>query len=114
MSPMLCAYKCGQPAPIASQTDRLRGYVKGEPLRFVHGHHFRLLRRRDAQSQHQPAASTPAASPLIGPVPDGVSLAVHSRFWAIVFRACEKARSELPSALLEPEADDAADDTESD
>lgn len=34
----LCECGCGQPAPIAGQTDLKRGYVKGEPRRFVKGH----------------------------------------------------------------------------
>jgi hypothetical protein len=112
MSPMLCACQCGQPAPIAVQTDRLRGYVKGEPLRFVHGHHSRLRRRRDVpEPQDQPAASAPPVTPRIGPVPDGVSLAVHQRFWAIVFRACEEARAELPATVVQPDTEDPEDGT---
>lgn len=38
----LCECGCGQPAPIAHQTDRAQGYVKGEPRRFVKGHHRRV------------------------------------------------------------------------
>lgn len=34
----LCECGCGQPAPIASKTNRAKGYVKGEPMRFVNGH----------------------------------------------------------------------------
>jgi hypothetical protein len=34
-----CECGCGQPAPIAKKTRR--GYVKGEPMRFIQGHHLR-------------------------------------------------------------------------
>ena len=38
----LCLCGCGQPAPIAKKTDPRRGWVKGQYLRFVHGHNRRL------------------------------------------------------------------------
>jgi hypothetical protein len=34
----LCECGCGDPAPIARQTDRRRGVRRGEPLRFIRGH----------------------------------------------------------------------------
>lgn len=34
----LCECGCGQPAPIAPFSNKKRGWVKGQPLRFVHGH----------------------------------------------------------------------------
>lgn len=34
----MCECGCGQPAPIATKTDTLRGYVKGQPRRFIAGH----------------------------------------------------------------------------
>ena len=34
----LCECGCGRPAPIAKQTDRTRGHVKGQPHRFAYGH----------------------------------------------------------------------------
>lgn len=34
----LCECGCGAPAPIARYTDRNRGWVKGQPLRFINGH----------------------------------------------------------------------------
>lgn len=34
----LCECGCGEMAPIATTTDRPRGYIKGEPRRFVNGH----------------------------------------------------------------------------
>lgn len=37
----LCECGCGQPTPIARQTDRRLGYVNGQPMRFVSGHHLR-------------------------------------------------------------------------
>lgn len=38
----LCECGCGQPAPVARQTLASRGYVKGQPVRFVFGHHNRV------------------------------------------------------------------------
>jgi hypothetical protein len=40
-STALCQCGCGQPAPIATLTDRAAGRVKGEPCRFVHRHNGR-------------------------------------------------------------------------
>lgn len=37
----LCECGCGDPAPIAARTKLSHGYVKGEPCRFIHGHHAR-------------------------------------------------------------------------
>lgn len=39
----LCECGCGLPAPIAPRTERKRGYVAGEPRRFVHGHNARRI-----------------------------------------------------------------------
>lgn len=38
----LCECGCGNPAPISKQTAASRGWVKGEPLRFIHGHAWQL------------------------------------------------------------------------
>ena len=37
----LCECGCGKPAPIAMSSDRKRGVVKGQPTRFILGHHLR-------------------------------------------------------------------------
>ena len=37
----LCECGCGQPAPIATITVSKYGYKKGEPMRFVHCHHWK-------------------------------------------------------------------------
>lgn len=41
----LCECGCGNPAPIAKQTVTARGWVKGEPVRFIRGHRARLGHR---------------------------------------------------------------------
>ena len=41
-----CECGCGNPAPIARQTDKSRGYVKGQPRRFVHNHWKHTLETR--------------------------------------------------------------------
>jgi len=35
----LCECGCGKPAPIAKNTDKRRGHIKGQSLRFIRGHH---------------------------------------------------------------------------
>ena len=40
----LCECGCGQPAPIASVSNRKWGHLKGHPVRFVKGHHQRKKR----------------------------------------------------------------------
>lgn len=34
----LCECGCGQPAPLATKTDKRRGHIKGQPLSFVRNH----------------------------------------------------------------------------
>ena len=34
----LCECGCGKPAPIAKRNKKSVGWVKGEPIRFIHGH----------------------------------------------------------------------------
>lgn len=43
----LCACGCGYPAPVAKATSRRLGHVKGQPVRFIHGHHARLRRTKN-------------------------------------------------------------------
>lgn len=38
----LCECGCGEPAPLASRTDRRLGNVKGQPQRYVFGHSSRM------------------------------------------------------------------------
>jgi hypothetical protein len=35
----LCQCGCGQPAPLAEQSVTARGYIRGEPVRFIRNHH---------------------------------------------------------------------------
>lgn len=39
MTISLCMCGCGQPAPIASRTNRAFGHVKGQPVRYIKGHY---------------------------------------------------------------------------
>jgi len=41
----LCECGCGKPAPMASITSTNRGWIKGQPIRFIMGHHSRLQGR---------------------------------------------------------------------
>jgi hypothetical protein len=48
----LCECGCGEPAPIAAETQRSRGAVKGQPQRFVRGHSGRAkIGRRYRESK---------------------------------------------------------------
>lgn len=44
----LCECGCGEPAPIAKHDHRLKGHIKGQPVRFVNGHNNRGLERSEA------------------------------------------------------------------
>lgn len=41
----LCMCGCGQPTPPCTRNNRYWGWVKGEPMRFIPGHHARLRRK---------------------------------------------------------------------
>jgi hypothetical protein len=41
-APKLCECGCGKPAPIAKETSKRNGHVKGEPNRFIRGHQGRI------------------------------------------------------------------------
>lgn len=38
----LCECGCGQPTPIAKRTDTRAGQIKGQPIRFISGHQFKV------------------------------------------------------------------------
>lgn len=40
-TPRLCECGCGNPAPVAINTNAKRGWVKGQPVRFISGHNGR-------------------------------------------------------------------------
>lgn len=65
MTVKLCECGCGEPAPIAKWTDTRWGAVKGEPQRYVRGHHMRtqhgIPTRRGIPADRAPR---PAAPPL--------------------------------------------------
>lgn len=39
----LCQCGCGQPAPIASRSDSRKGWVMGQPVRFIAGHYAHVI-----------------------------------------------------------------------
>lgn len=39
----LCECGCGEIAPTAKQTTRKLGYIKGQPMKFIHGHNGRTV-----------------------------------------------------------------------
>jgi 5-methylcytosine-specific restriction endonuclease McrA len=72
---MKCACGCGEDAPIADRTDRKRNRVKGEPLRFVHGHNRRLPRKTPTTKPCSRCRKTKAADAFYRDKtkPDGLS-----------------------------------------
>lgn len=48
----LCECGCGQPVPIARVTRRERGQVKGQPVRYIHGHSGRGRDRSGPRLTH--------------------------------------------------------------
>lgn len=55
----LCDCGCGQPAPIAKYTNTRKGWVKGEPVRYVHNHHPSPRSRVHGQSHAAGGNPTP-------------------------------------------------------
>lgn len=45
----LCECGCGQPTNLAAKTSARKGWIKGQPLRFVHGHSGGGWRRGDGK-----------------------------------------------------------------
>jgi hypothetical protein len=54
----LCQCGCGQPAPIADQSERQRGWVKGKPKRYIAGHQARTKQTVAMPRRFQVDAST--------------------------------------------------------
>ncbi len=46
-----CECGCGQPAPLSPYTNKKRGYIAGQPLRFVQGHNGSILSPKFAGTQ---------------------------------------------------------------
>jgi hypothetical protein len=46
-----CECGCGQPPPLAKASDKTRGYVRGEPIRFVKGHNAKLWTARPVEER---------------------------------------------------------------
>jgi 5-methylcytosine-specific restriction endonuclease McrA len=63
----LCQCGCGRPAPIAKQTRDWLGHVKGQPIRFIRGHHGR---RPDADPLRRGWAEARRLYPIEGQVCD--------------------------------------------
>src|SRR5258708_7581617 len=51
----LCECGCGKPTPVAKRTERKRGYIKGQPVRFAPGHNRMLGAAREAAKVPPPA-----------------------------------------------------------
>lgn len=55
----LCECGCGREAPIAAYTHRPRGWVAGQPKRFISGHNSRLRRKENRISVEDRGHGTP-------------------------------------------------------
>lgn len=56
----MCHCRCGEPAPIAKYTMHSRGWVKGEPKRFIQGHIFKTPELRAIVSALRTEETGPA------------------------------------------------------
>lgn len=82
MSIVLCECGCGQPAPIATQNNAARGYVKGQPQRFIRGHAAKRLSTgkylhvyRPSRAGHVLNAHIAVAETALGkPLPSGADV----------------------------------------
>lgn len=54
-----CECGCGRAAPIAKQSDTARGYIKGEPSRFVYGHQWNRNRTSGVCAQCRTSFTAP-------------------------------------------------------
>lgn len=78
--PKLCECGCGQPVPIAKQTDRRKGHIKGEPVRFLPYHHNGIVPanrygdfREEAKPKSKPKAK-PTDKAVFGRARSGLTL----------------------------------------
>lgn len=97
-----CACGCGEPVPAARTSNRTRGRIAGQPLRYVHGHNGRgtgtrakqltaLIVDEPAGGCHEwPFARTDGYGYV--DVGDGAILRVHRVAW-------EKLRGAIPDGL---------------
>lgn len=104
-----CQCGCGERTNPAHQTNRSKNIVKGQPARFIHGHHRRLRRNAAATGavdvlDLQSGQSAPPVSPWINSVPPGIRRAVHLKFLAVVERAFKRER--LPASIFRPDRED--------
>lgn len=75
----LCQCGCGLPAPLARQNETKRGYVKGQPARFIVGHNWRASLRPSKAiylraDRHQPVHVVLATKALGRPLPSGAEV----------------------------------------
>jgi hypothetical protein len=71
----LCECGCGQPAPLAKQTIKKRGYARGLPLRFISGHNARVM------------------GPPAPPVTHGMHGTTEYKIWDLMLYRCRNPRN---------------------
>ncbi len=52
METKLCECGCGQPAPLAVKTNKIYGWIQGQPKRFIHNHHNYSAYPHSPEGQH--------------------------------------------------------------
>ena len=63
MTQGLCECGCGESTRLAPHNNVTKGWVKGQPLRFVHGHHMRGVQRSVETRARMSAAQRGRANP---------------------------------------------------
>ncbi len=96
-----CLCGCGELAPLAKYTDHRRGWVKGQPIRFIQ-YHARAI--RDAIEPHPREDHRPVTTPLArGGMRDFLRCSKPFASWDVrANRLCPSCKATLAGASHEP------------
>lgn len=61
---MYCECGCGQETPLARQTAKSKGWIRGQPLRFINGHNKRLAIKVDPNATEKACAKCGEIKPI--------------------------------------------------
>lgn len=95
-----CQCGCGDLAPVAKRTSTIHGMVKGQPMRFIHGHRVRLDRKTERYRPEDRGHDTPCWIWLLGrnrwgygkATVNGRTVQAHRAVW-------EELRAPIPDGL---------------
>lgn len=97
----LCGCGCGGRTSLAKQNDPVRGYVKGEPVRFIHGHHSRAPKKLQRYTVEDCSHDTPCWIWQLAKQGTGYGKTVHSGRFALAHRVYyERFKGPIPEGLV--------------